>query len=440
MINIVCEAMTNSLLFAPGKMCEEVTPALKNVSTKSLWKAGDGPVSSIFAKLISKLESSTGLKAEHIFIKVVATCCSFAAVYVTFSWILKKMDPTYEEKKKAQIQAKVMLKRLGIDEHALNEYEVAVAANLVDPRCFDISWEQIGGLDNVKKELKQTVIFPLKNFTLLDNSKLMKPPRGVLLYGPPGCGKTMIAKATAKASGANFLFVELSSMLDKWYGESQKRVAAIFNLAHKIQPTIIFIDEIDSLLRTRNTQDHEATSMMKTQFMNYWDGLLTDSKSQVIIIGATNNRQALDQAILRRMPCQLYVGNPSTDQRYHILEIILSDEVLGPDVDLSVIAQITDGFSGSDLHEVCRLAASVRISEYIDTTSADNKEGSEPSSPILLLPMSSCSSAQPETGAPTDKGCDSNKPDKLENLRGISQTDLCTGVDKVQSNISKLFC
>ncbi|GAB1602519.1 ATPase family AAA domain-containing protein 1-like, partial [Argonauta hians] len=334
------------------------------------------PMASLMSRWVVKLEESTGLKFEQILIKVVVTCGSFVAVYVTFSWLLKKMDPTYEDKKKAQSKAKVMLKQLGIDERSLNEYEVAVASNLVDAQSFDISWENIGGLNHVKTELKQSVIFLLKNFGLL-KSKLCKPPRGVLLYGPPGCGKTMIAKATAKESGAKFLFLELSSMLDKWYGESQKRVAAIFTLAHKIQPTIIFIDEIDSLLRTRNTQDHEATNMIKTQFMNYWDGLLTDTESQVIIIGATNKRDALDQAILRRMPCQVYVGSPNAQQRAHILSIILKDEALAEDVDLQFVAEITDGFSGSDLHEVCRLASSFRIKECIESEDSEDDEDDE---------------------------------------------------------------
>lgn len=374
-------------------------------------RSGGTPISTTFYNLVAKLETATGLKAERLLAKVLATCCSFAAVYVTFNWLLKKMDPTYEEKKKAHLQAKVMLKKLGIDERSLDEYEVAVAANLVDPTSFDVNWEQIGGLEDIKSDLQQTVIFPLKNFALLDNSRLMKPPRGVLLYGPPGCGKTMIAKATAKASGAKFINLELTTMMDKWYGESQKRVAAIFNLAHKIQPAIIFIDEIDSLLRVRDSHDHEATNMMKTQFMNYWDGLLTDNKSQVIIVGATNNRQALDQAILRRMPCQFYVAPPDQKQRQHILEIILFDEDVDEAVNLSAIAAGTEGFSGSDLHEACRVAASVRIRECIDLM---NSTSSDSNSPTL-------------------------SDEKIGTLRPISMNDLKIGIEKVQGNAIHSF-
>ncbi|PRD32367.1 UNVERIFIED_CONTAM: atad1 [Trichonephila clavipes] len=134
--------------------------------------------------------------------------------------------------------------------------------------------------------------------------------RSVLLHGPPGCGKTMIAKATAREAGARFINLEVSSLTDKWYGESQKLAAAVFTLAIKIQPCIIFIDEIDSFLRSRDTFDHEATAMMKAQFMSLWDGLITDPDCQVIVMGATNRPQDVDRAILRRMPSMFHIGLP----------------------------------------------------------------------------------------------------------------------------------
>lgn len=114
---------------------------------------------------------------------------------------------------------------------------------------------------------------------------------GVLLHGPPGCGKTLIAKATARQAGTYFINLDLSILTDKWYGESQKLAAAVFTLALKLQPCIIFIDEIDSFLRARNSTDHEATAMMKAQFMSLWDGLNTDPNCTVIIMGATNRPQ-----------------------------------------------------------------------------------------------------------------------------------------------------
>lgn len=110
-------------------------------------------------------------------------------------------------------------------------------------------------------------------------------PKGVLLHGPPGCGKTLIAKATAKEAGMRFINLDVAVLTDKWYGESQKLASAVFTLASKLQPCIVFIDEIESFLRSRNAQDHEATAMMKTQFMMLWDGLSTKAGSTVIVMG-----------------------------------------------------------------------------------------------------------------------------------------------------------
>ncbi|RXM96818.1 ATPase family AAA domain-containing protein 1-A [Acipenser ruthenus] len=132
----------------------------------------------------------------------------------------------------------------------------------------------------------------------------------VLLYGPPGCGKTLIGKATAKASGCRFINLQPSILTDKWYGESQKLTAAVFSLAVKIQPCIIFIDEIDSFLRNRSSLDHEATAMMKAQFMSLWDGLDTETDCQVMVMGASNRPQDVDPAILRRMPTTFQINFP----------------------------------------------------------------------------------------------------------------------------------
>jgi ATPase family AAA domain-containing protein 1 len=142
-------------------------------------------------------------------------------------------------------------------------------------------------------------------------SRLIQPPKGVLLFGPPGNAKTMIAKALARESGARFINLQVSSLFDKWYGETQKRADAIFTLAAKVQPVIIFIDEIDSLLRSRRQDDHECTSIMKTQFMAQWDGLSSNkSNNRVVVIGATNRPNDVDAAILRRMPQMFYIGLP----------------------------------------------------------------------------------------------------------------------------------
>jgi len=235
----------------------------------------------------------------------------------------------------------------------------------VDPSTVTVTWNDIAGLESVIMELRETVILPIQRRDLFSGSDLIKPPKGVLLHGPPGCGKTMIAKATAREADARFINLELSTLTDKWYGESQKLAAAVFSLAIKVQPSIIFIDEIDSFLRLRNMHDHEATAMMKAQFMSLWDGLITDPNCQVIVMGATNRPQDVDRAILRRMPSMFHIGLPNVSQRKSILHLILTNEMVGTDVDYNRLAKLTDGYSGSDLRELCRNSAIYRIRDYL---------------------------------------------------------------------------
>ncbi|RUS72445.1 hypothetical protein EGW08_019791, partial [Elysia chlorotica] len=276
-------------------------------------------------------EVHNGIARNQIIVKVVSTVLGVAAssivTYLAVKWLTDIMDPTKKEKKLAQAEAQKMLAKLGVkDPGKLSDYELCIAANLLDPRSVDVTWGSIGGLDETIENIQETVILPFKRADLFRNSSLLQPPKGILLYGPPGCGKTMIAKATAKAAGARFINLQVSSLVDKWYGESQKRAEAVFSLAVKLQPTIVFIDEIDSFLRSRSSSDHEATAMMKTQFMMMWDGLATDPNVNVMVMGATNRPQDVDAAILRRMPSQFYVGMPSQQQRVSILRLILQNE------------------------------------------------------------------------------------------------------------------
>ena len=194
---------------------------------------------------------------------------SGVASYFMFKWLIKSLDPTNEEKVSSKQRADKIMKLIGLSNLELNDYELCIASNIILPHNIDCSWQDIGGLEDIISDLRETVIYPLKNFdtstrssaennalpstsssamlrdTLISKrSRLIQPPKGVLLFGPPGNAKTMIAKALAKESGARFINLQVSSLLDKWYGESQKRTEAIFSLARKIQPVIIFIDEI----------------------------------------------------------------------------------------------------------------------------------------------------------------------------------------------------
>ncbi|XP_064637921.1 outer mitochondrial transmembrane helix translocase-like [Lineus longissimus] len=319
---------------------------------------------------------------------LVGLTVSFAITYCGVKWLGDAMDPTRKEKKESHQRAEKLLKSIGCSNIKLTDYELCIASNLVDPLNMVISWEDIGGLDETVQEILETVIMPFKRREIFGNSTLMQAPKGVLLYGPPGCGKTMIAKATAKAAGARFINLQVSSLVDKWYGESQKRAEAVFSLAYKLQPTIIFIDEIDSFLRSRNSSDHESTAMIKTQFMSFWDGLMTNSNSQIMIIGATNRPQDVDAAILRRMPSMFHIGLPNKRQRNEILKLILKDENCDESVTLSRVSDDTEKFSGSDLRELCRHASIYRVREFMKEEDENSgKEGCDTSNSLRSLGM-----------------------------------------------------
>ena len=151
--------------------------------------------------------------------------------------------------------------------------------------------------------------------------------------------------------------------MDKWYGESNKIVDAIFSLANKLQPCIIFIDEIDLFLRDRSLSDHEVSALLKAEFMTLWDGLV--SNGRVLVMGATNRHNDIDLAFMRRMPKQFPVRKPGARQRREILDKILSDTILDPSFDIEAVVLRTNGYSGSDLKEMCREAALNSMREYI---------------------------------------------------------------------------
>uniref|UniRef100_A0A4W6G3F0 Outer mitochondrial transmembrane helix translocase n=1 Tax=Lates calcarifer TaxID=8187 RepID=A0A4W6G3F0_LATCA len=292
-----------------------------------------------------------------------------AVTYFTIKWMVDAIDPTRKQKVEAQKQAEKLMRQIGVKNVKLSEYEMSIAAHLVDPLSMQITWRDIAGLDEVITELKETVILPVQKRHLFQGSRLLQPPKGVLLYGPPGCGKTLIAKATAKEAGFRFINLQPSTLTDKWYGESQKLAAAVFSLAVKLQPSIIFIDEIDSFLRSRSSSDHEATAMMKAQFMSLWDGLDTDHHCQVIIMGATNRPQDLDSAILRRMPTRFHINQPVRV----ISDIHITDSNQNLETKKQKLFE-TDGFSGSDLREMCRDAALLCVRDFVHTQNDSSSE------------------------------------------------------------------
>lgn len=253
----------------------------------------------------------------------------------------------------------------------LTPYEQTIAMDVVAPDDIPVSFDDIGGLEDIIDELKESVIYPLTMPQLYtSSSSLLSAPSGVLLYGPPGCGKTMLAKALAHESGACFINLHISTLTEKWYGDSNKLVNAVFSLARKLEPTIVFIDEIDAVLGTRRSGEHEASGMVKAEFMTHWDGLTSASTSgqpqRVLILGATNRIYDIDEAILRRMPKKFPVNLPSPQQRLRILGLLLKDTKIDrQNFDLPYLVKTMSGMSGSDIKEACRDAAMVPVRELI---------------------------------------------------------------------------
>ncbi|KAF8993494.1 P-loop containing nucleoside triphosphate hydrolase protein [Cyathus striatus] len=287
---------------------------------------------------------------------------SQVAIYYTVRWVVDELSPSKKEVKTKKLEA---LKRLGHHNLELDEYERQVANEVIHPDDITVQFSDVGGLEPIIDSLRESVIFPLLYPNLFtSSSSLLGPPKGVLLFGPPGCGKTMLAKALAKESGATFINIAASVLTNKWYGESNKLVAGLFSLARKAQPSIIFIDEIDSFLRERTKGDHEVTGMMKAEFMTLWDGL-TSGTDRILVLGATNRPNDIDSAILRRMPKRFAVGLPNYHQRLKILGLMLKETKLGPRFSVEALAELTEGYSGSDLKELCRNAAMVPVREYM---------------------------------------------------------------------------
>jgi transitional endoplasmic reticulum ATPase len=259
--------------------------------------------------------------------------------------LLEKMEVTMDDFKNAH---------RGIEPSAMREFLIEI------PK---ISWDDIGGLEEAKQQLREAVEWPLTKPDVFKRLGIT-PPRGIMLYGPPGTGKTLLAKAVAGESNANFISIKGPEVMSKWVGESEKAVRELFKKARQVAPTIVFLDELDSIAPPRGTDvGSHVTDSVVNQLLTSIDGL--ESMEGVVVIGATNRPDIIDPGLLRpgRFDRLVLIRSPDKKARLQIFKIHTKSIPLDKDVDLEELSDITDNYSGADIEALCREAAMLAIRE-----------------------------------------------------------------------------
>jgi len=248
------------------------------------------------------------------------------------------------------------------------------AAELVVTEKPEVNWAEVVGLDTAKKAVKEAIVYPVQRPDLFP----LGWPRGILLFGPPGCGKTLLAAAVATEIDANFYSIDAASIMSKWLGEAEQNVAKLFGSARKSsaegKPAIVFVDELDSLMG-QHQNEVGGEIRVRNQFLKEMDGIVDKGKNlHVYVIGATNKPWDLDWAFIRRFQKRILVPLPDHHTRLMMLKLYTGNLQIARDVDLHELARLSEGFSGSDIRDVCQAAQLSLIGEFFESGKAADKE------------------------------------------------------------------
>ncbi|CAL8073116.1 unnamed protein product [Orchesella dallaii] len=350
----------------PGLANNRVPPVLSNANAGSTRNPNIGNQGNSFpAAATSAFKTAYEQLAINDQIKGVQRNLPPSGANVHVSGIRKTIKP--EMAKIVKPPSKDEDEKAVSDNPEVNELMEHESMKNVDPRMVEAilnevvqiattDWDDIAGLHGVKSIIREIIVWPMLRPDIFKG--LRSSPRGILLFGPPGTGKTMFGRLIATQSESTFFNISASSLTSKWIGDGEKMVRALFQVARLKQPAVIFIDEIDSILTQRSDTEHESSRRLKTEFLIQFDGCATQTEDRILVIGVTNRPQELDEAARRRLVKRIYIPLPDLEGRKQLVKNLLreySSEL--SDDDFNSIAEMTEGYSGADMNSLCKEAA-----------------------------------------------------------------------------------